>query len=147
MPGLVLKLRPGERIMVNGAILENADRRSKLTVLTPNSQILRLKDAIHPDTAKTPVRRVCYILQLMIAGEAELEPGAAQVERGIAQLKSAFAVSAADEALDAAQAHLVAGELYPALRALKGLLPLEEQLLRGATPLQEQSPQISSQTP
>ncbi|MEL6582738.1 MAG: flagellar biosynthesis repressor FlbT [Pseudomonadota bacterium] len=129
MPGLVLKLRPGERIMVNGAVLENADRRSKLTVLTPNSQILRLKDAIHPDSAKTPVRRVCYILQLMIAGEADPAPATVQVERGIAQLRQAFAVAEADTALDEAQACLKDGQLYPALRALKSLLPLEDRLL------------------
>lgn len=57
MTGLVLKLGPKERILINGAVIENGDRRSRITVLTAQANILRLKDAIHPDDANTPVRR------------------------------------------------------------------------------------------
>ena len=58
MSGLVLKLAPKERILVNGAVIENGDRRSRLSIMTPNANILRLRDAIHPDEVTTPVRRV-----------------------------------------------------------------------------------------
>ena len=58
MSGLVLKLGPKERLLVNGAVLENGDRRGRLSVLTPNANILRLKDAIHPSEAKTPVTQI-----------------------------------------------------------------------------------------
>ncbi|MHA1128794.1 MAG: flagellar biosynthesis repressor FlbT, partial [Alphaproteobacteria bacterium] len=37
MSGLVLKLRPAERILINGVVVENGDRRAKLNVLTPNA--------------------------------------------------------------------------------------------------------------
>ena len=68
MSGLVLKLTPHERVLVNGAVIENGDRRGKLSILTPNANILRLKDAIRPEDATTPVRRVCYIAQLILPG-------------------------------------------------------------------------------
>ena len=58
MTGLVLKLGPRERIMINGVVMENGDRRARLNVITPEANVLRLRDAIHPDDAKTPVRRV-----------------------------------------------------------------------------------------
>ena len=48
MSGLVLKLAPKERILINGAVIENGDRRSRLSIMTPNANILRLRDAIHP---------------------------------------------------------------------------------------------------
>ena len=35
MSGLVLKLGPHERIMINGVVVENGDRRARLNVLTP----------------------------------------------------------------------------------------------------------------
>ena len=58
MSGLVLKLGPRERIMINGVVMENGDRRTRLNVLTPDANVLRLRDAIHPDEANTSVRRV-----------------------------------------------------------------------------------------
>ena len=58
MSGLVLKLNPKERVLVNGAVIENGDRRSRLSILTPNANILRLRDALRPDEVNTPVRRV-----------------------------------------------------------------------------------------
>jgi len=70
MTGLVLKLAPKERVLINGAVIENGDRRSRLAIMTPNAHILRLRDAIHPEEVNTPVRRVCYVVQLVLSGDA-----------------------------------------------------------------------------
>ena len=70
MSGLVLKLGPRERVLINGAVIENGDRRSRLSIVTPNANILRLRDAIHPDEARTPVRRLCFTTQLVLTGDA-----------------------------------------------------------------------------
>ena len=59
MSGLVLKLGPHERVLINGAVIENGDKRSRLAIMTPQANILRLRDAIHPEEVNTPVRRVC----------------------------------------------------------------------------------------
>ncbi len=90
MSGLVLKLGPHERIMINGVVMENGDRRTRLNVLTPEANVLRLRDAIHPDEVNTPVRRVCYIAQLVLAGEADPEEASRQLLRGIEQLSQVF---------------------------------------------------------
>ena len=55
MSGLVLKLGPRERIMINGVVLENGDRRARINIVTPEAHVLRMKDAIHPDQVTTPV--------------------------------------------------------------------------------------------
>ena len=70
MTGLVIKLAPRERVLINGAVVENGDRRSRINILTQNAKVLRLRDAIHPDRANTPVSRLCYTLQLVLIGEA-----------------------------------------------------------------------------
>ena len=36
MSGLVLKLGPRERIMINGVVMENGDRRARLNIVTPD---------------------------------------------------------------------------------------------------------------
>lgn len=143
MPGLVLKLRPGERIMVNGVVMENGDRRSKLTVLTPNSQILRLRDAIHPDEADTPVKRVIYIVQLVLAGEAEPNHAKQQIGTGIDQLSQVFLNDQALGHLLRAQEHLEADRLYLTLKELKALMPLEQQLLDIAEQRQHRTPSMA----
>jgi flagellar protein FlbT len=129
MTGLVLKLGPRERVLVNGAVIENGDRRSRLSILTPNANILRLRDAVSPENANTPVRRVCYVAQLALSGDAEAAEARSQLLRGIEQLGQALRDASSQELL--AQARLAAqeGDFYRALKRLRGLLPLEDRLL------------------
>lgn len=129
MTGLVLKLAPGERVLINGAVIENGDRRSRISIRTPRANILRLKEAIHPDHVDTPVARVCYAVQLVLSGDATEENGRRDVLRGIEQLSQVFTDRDSRAALDGATRDVVAGNFYQALRALRGLLPREARLL------------------
>lgn len=130
MSGLVLKLGPRERILINGAVIENGDRRSRLNIVTPNAHILRLKDAIHPDEADTPVRRVCYIAQLVLSGDVDAAEGGGQIARGISQLSNVLRDEDSAERLRSAARHLAAGQFYQVLKVLRGLLPVEAELLK-----------------
>ncbi|WP_368185792.1 flagellar biosynthesis repressor FlbT [Aestuariibius sp. HNIBRBA575] len=132
MSGLVLKLGPKERILVNGAVIENGERRSRLSVLTPNANILRLRDAIRPDEVNTPVRRVCYIAQLVLSGDASEEEAELQLMRGIEQLSLVLTDTDSKLYLDAATQAVQEGEFYRALKQLRALLPREERLLATA---------------
>lgn len=129
MTGLVLKLGPHERVLVNGAVIENGDRRSRLSILTPNANILRLRDAVSPEDANTPVRRVCYIAQLALSGDAENSEAQSQLLRGIDQLAQVLRDGTSREALDLARRATEARDFYRALKRLRSLLPLEARLL------------------
>ena len=133
MSGLVLKLGPKERVLVNGAVIENGDRRSRLSILTPNANILRLRDAIRPDEVNTPVRRVCYIAQLVLSGDATEEDARFQLLRGIEQLSQALCDPDSRTQLADATEAVIAGDFYRALKRLRALMPREERLL-AATP-------------
>lgn len=132
MSGLVLKLAPNERVLVNGAVIENGGRRSRLNILTPNANILRLRDAIHPHEANTPVRRVCYVLQLILSGDQDLDHASRQAQQGIAQLKQVFTDESSAEILESAHSSLKNGKVYPALKSLRDLLPKEDRLISEA---------------
>ena len=129
MTGLVLKLRPAERILINGVVIENGDRRAKLNVLTSNANVLRLRDAIHPSDVNTPVKRVCYIAQLVLAGEADPIKGRDQLLSGIEQLSQVFTDADSRQKLDTATQNVVGNKTYPALKALRGLLTREQRLM------------------
>ncbi|MFN3971529.1 MAG: flagellar biosynthesis repressor FlbT [Gemmobacter sp.] len=128
MTGLVLKLGPGERVLINGAVIENGDRRSRLAIRTPNAHILRLRDAIHPDEVNTPVRRVCYIAQLVLSGDVTPQDARLQLLRGIEQLSQVLCDPDSRELLSAASAAVLEDQHYQALRALRGLLPREARM-------------------
>ena len=132
MSGLVLKLAPGERLLINGAVIENGERRSRIMIRTPNAHILRLRDAIAPGEATTPVRRVCYIAQLMLSGDADPHEARPQLLRGIEQLSQALRDGDSHARLDAATAAVLAGQTYQALKALRSLIPREDRLLAAA---------------
>jgi flagellar biosynthesis repressor protein FlbT len=129
MSGLVLKLAPKERVLVNGAVIENGDRRSRLSILTPNANILRLRDAIHPEQVNTPVRRVCYIAQLVLSGDAKATEARPQLLRGIEQLSQVLTDHDSRSLLNGATAAVLEGQPYQALKLLRGLLPREERLM------------------
>ncbi|WP_227269051.1 flagellar biosynthesis repressor FlbT [Roseobacter weihaiensis] len=129
MSGLVLKLSPKERVLVNGVVIENGDRRSRLSILTPDANILRLRDAIHPEDAKTPVRRVCFAMQLVLSGDKDPEDAHLPLLRQIEQLSQVFTDPDSRNVLSEATRGLVEGQHYRALKALRALLPREDRLL------------------
>lgn len=131
MSGLVLKLNPKERVLVNGAVIENGDRRSRLSILTPNANILRLRDAIRPDEVNTPVRRVCYIAQLVLSGDVAEDDARLQILRGIEQLSQALRDDDSRVQLSSATEAVGRNDFYRALKSLRALLAREARLLAG----------------
>jgi len=128
MSGLVLKLAPKERVLVNGAVIENGDRRTRISILTPNANILRLRDAIHPGEVSTPVRRVCYIAQLVLSGDVAAADARMQLLRGVEQLSQVFTDADSRRHLTLATEAISENQHYLALKALRSLLGREERL-------------------
>ncbi|WP_171188596.1 flagellar biosynthesis repressor FlbT [Ruegeria sp. HKCCC2117] len=129
MSGLVLKLAPKERVLINGVVIENGDRRSRFSIMTPQANVLRLKDAIHPDEANTPVRRVCYAAQLVLSGDMEPEHARQQLLRRVEELSQVFKDADSRRVLSEATDALVAEHYYKCLKSLRSLLPREERLM------------------
>lgn len=129
MSGLVLKLGPQERVLINGAVIENCDRRARFAILTPGVNVLRLREAIPPSEATTPVSRLCFTAQLVLSGDLKLADVEEQLLIGIAQLRAIFRDYDSQQCLDRATTSLDEGQAYQALRALRMLLPKEARLL------------------
>lgn len=129
MTGLVLKLAPKERVLVNGAVIENGDRRARVSILSPNAHILRLRDAIHPQEATTPVKRVCYSVQLVLSGDASAADIRLPLLRHIEELSQVFKDPDSCAHLARATDAVLEEEFYLCLKSLRALLPREARLL------------------
>lgn len=60
---LKISLKPGERFVVNGAVITNGDRRSAFIIQNKVS-ILRERDILRPEEVNTPARRIYFPIML-----------------------------------------------------------------------------------
>ena len=127
--GLVLRLRPKEKFLINGVVMENGDKRASLCVKSQNANILRFRDAMHPDDANTPAKRLYYIAQLVVAGEADPEEGKEQLLHGLNDLQNAFGDCPCISEFEAAHEHIHAGRFYHVMRTMNRIIPHEALLL------------------
>ena len=71
---LKLSLKPGEKFVLNGAVLANGDKRTSL-VIQNKACVLREKDIMQPKDAKTPARLVYLAIMMMyLDSEGSEEP-------------------------------------------------------------------------
>lgn len=136
MSGLVLKLGPRERVLINGAVIENGDRRSRLSIVTPNANVLRLRDAIHPEDTKTPVRRLCYHAQLILTGDADIDDAQTHLLPRIEELSQILVDPDSRRLLTQATEALLSEQFYQCLKALRALIPREDRLLASGSATQ-----------
>ncbi len=129
MSGLVLKLSPKERVLINGAVIENGDRRTRLSIMTPDAHILRLRDAIHPEQANTPVRRACFAIQLVLSGDNAPEKAHQGLLRQIEELTQVFFDPDSRLILAEASQAIIDEQHYRALKCLRSIMPREDRLL------------------
>ncbi|MFQ5533290.1 MAG: flagellar biosynthesis repressor FlbT [Sphingomonadales bacterium] len=61
---LKLALKPGEKLVINGAVITNGDRRASMIIQNKVS-VLREKDIMQAEEANTPTRRIYFPIMLM----------------------------------------------------------------------------------
>ena len=125
---LKLSLKPGERFVVNGAVLQNGDRRAVL-LLQNKASILREKDIIQPEDATTPVRRIYFPIMMMY-----LDPAGAAgfYDEFLVRMNEFMGVTRHAEVLRecvSTSREVMAGEYYKALTRCRRLLTYERGLL------------------
>lgn len=127
--GLIIRLRPYEKFLVNGVVIENGDKRTRLRIKSQDANILRLRDAMHPSEATTPVKRLYYVAQLIVTGDADTEAARLELIRGLESIYEALPDPSHREHIEQAQRSLNDKEYYRVMRALRPLIKIEEQLL------------------
>ncbi|HAY08101.1 MAG TPA: flagellar biosynthesis repressor FlbT [Hyphomonas sp.] len=128
MSGLVLKIAPGERFIVNGATLENGDKPARIRITDTNARVLRCRDAMRPEEINTPVKRIYYAIQLLITGDLDAADAMPAIDAECVVLLDIFRPIDAD-LIPTLRSMLSRGNHYSALCHLRQILAIEEQLL------------------
>ena len=128
MSNLVLELRQGEMMNVNGAPIRF--RTKSRIELTAKARFLFGKQIMAPDQADTPARRIYFALQTAYIGSVEERVQGLIVARElIAEFKNATTSALACEILDRALNAAEADECYQALKLARRIVRHEDSVL------------------
>lgn len=128
MSTLVLELRQGDLMVVNGAPIRFRNRAR--IELTAKARFLFGKQLMTPETASSPARRIYFALQTAYIGdEDEREAGLIIARQLIGDFQSATTSTLARDLLDRALAAAEADECYQALKLVRRVMRHEEVVL------------------
>lgn len=126
---LAVKLKPGERLVVNGAVLHNGNTRNVL-YFANRAAILRERDVMQVEQAVTPTSRVYFIVQLMLLNPEDVDTTyRATFEQLMTGLLRTFKSPPILKALTDCAFWVGDGDYYKALAALRPVLDYEAKLL------------------
>ncbi|WP_417482180.1 flagellar biosynthesis repressor FlbT [Maricaulis sp.] len=126
---LKISLKPGEKFVLNGAVVENGDRRATL-LLQNRASVLREKDIMQASEVTTPARHIYFPIMMMYLSDQADEH---QYEQFVLRMNEFMgAVSATDVLASCVtiSRDVMAGEYYKALMRCKKLIAFEEERLK-----------------
>lgn len=133
MSNLVLELRQGEVMIVNGAPIRFRTR-SRIE-LTAKARFLFGKQIMPPDQADSPARRIYFALQsAYIGNEDERANGLTAARDLIGQFQAATTSMSAREILEDALVAAEADDCYRALKLARRIIQHEDAALGRVTP-------------
>ena len=128
MSTLVLELRQGDMMVVNGAPIRFRNRTR--IELAARARFLFGKQIMPPEAANTPARRIYYALQTAYVGtEEERAAGLDAARRLIADFQEATTSALAREMLRRALVLADADECYQALRLARRVVAHEQEVM------------------
>ena len=127
--GLKVELKPGERLILGECLVTNGSQRARL-LIEGQAPILREKDIMLPAKADSPAKRIYLAVQLMYTSRDPRVHHDAYftLMRDLVQA----APSAWPHVVEISN-HILAGEMYKALKSAKTLIAYEKELLDHAT--------------
>ena len=125
---LRLTLKPNERILINGCVVRNADRR-QMIVIENQADIVRETDLLKEDEERTPVKEVYFFIQTALLEPSTRKKLVSIIQRKLGALAPVFHDEMAGHIFEAA-AHVSSADFYKAMRTLRPLIEYEEKLFK-----------------
>lgn len=127
---LKLSLKPNEKVILGGAVIQNGNTTCHLTVEN-NVPILRQVDILSDHDANSPCKRIYFAIQLMYIDEqrsAEIHPLYWDLVKQVID-----AAPSTREMLTQISEKILEGKLYQALKLAKNLISYEQELISNVT--------------
>ena len=125
---LKLTLKPGEKFVINGAVVQNSDRRATL-MIENKASILREKDIMMPEQANTPMRRIYFAIMMMYLDDGASKQYYEQFVQRMAEFMEAISTPDALAQCVSITGYVHEKQYYRALIACRKLFSFEQERL------------------
>ena len=125
---LKLSLKPGERFVLNGAVVQNGDRRCSL-VLQNKASVLREKDIMQAEDVNSPARHVYFPVMMMYLDEPGADKYYDEFLRRMTEFMNVIANPAVLVECVGISKNILSREYYKALMGCRKLIDYEDERL------------------
>ena len=127
---LKLILKPGEKVVINQAVVLNGGDKTEL-ILQNKASVLRERDIMTEENADSPAKRIYFVVQMMYMFSDKDR----QYQSNFNALVTSFieAVPSSTPILLDIGRKVIEGNLYGAMKACKKLMRYEEEVLKHVT--------------
>jgi flagellar biosynthesis repressor protein FlbT len=133
--GLHISLRPGERIYVNGAVLQ-VDRKVSIEFLNDVTFLLE-QHVLQPQDTRSPLRQLYFIIQTVLIDPANGRDAEVMFEKSYTSLLEAVDNERIRAGLAEVRETFDRGRPFDALKVLRSLFPIEDAILAEAKGLDD----------
>lgn len=125
---LKITLKPGERMVIGGAVITNGSNHKCDLLINNNVPVLREKDILSEKAATSPCSRIYFAIQLIYIDH---ENRKLHVDTYWQLVKELLAVAPSMTGrIDKISENIVNGRYYQALRLAADLIEFEQEVLR-----------------
>ncbi len=124
---LRISLKSGERIFINGAVLR-VDRKVALEFLNDVTFLLE-NHVLQPEQATTPLKQLYFIAQMILINPDGAQQSMVMFRKSISMLLTCFQNEEVLAELKRVDGMVSTGRAFDALKAIRGLYPIEEKIL------------------
>ena len=125
---LKLSLKPGEKFVLNGAVVQNGDRRCSL-VLQNKASVLREKDIMQQEEVTSPARHVYFPVMMMYLDEAGADKYYDEFLRRMSEFMGVISNPLVLAECVSVSKGIMAREYYKALMSCRRLIEYEDERL------------------
>ena len=127
---LTINLKPGEKLIVNGVVLQNVNHVAKLLVHN-EAALLREKDILAEEAANTPARRIYFAIQCQYLFPGKSEHYLPLIHRFLREFGEA--APSTRPLVYKTEQQVAEGHLYQSLKTTKQLIAREQEIMNGCT--------------
>jgi flagellar protein FlbT len=124
--GLKITLKPGERMIIGGAVITNGGQKNNF-IVENKVPILREKDILSAEGTNSPARRIYFSIQLMYIDGSNLKNYHKQYWELVKEFLEAAPSSLS--LIDQISKNVLEANYYKALKNCKKLIAYEEEVI------------------
>jgi flagellar protein FlbT len=125
---LKLSLKPGEKFVLNGAVVQNGDRRASL-ILQNKASVLREKDIMQQEEVTSPARHIYFPVMMMYLDEAGAQRYYDEFAKRLTEFMGVIRNPGILTDCLAISKHVMGKEYYKALMLSRKLIEYEDERL------------------